>query len=268
MKPSVNRSDSANTKVLSKREGKKQINIAWNPKIVFQLALIAAMLLVFFVMNVTIEVDAPQKVSKPWVFDEPPVRDYDVEPDNSKPKASKPSKPRDIAKKQPRVIQNVINVLPDDAPEMPEDDLAHTDMPTAPGISTPTTTKVEVSKGDAPINTMKTVEFVPVFPGCERLEGNFAKQACMSEKIGRFIVNRFRTDKFDDKEFSGKQKIYVQFTIDKNGVVTDVLANAVHESLKNEAIRVVSTLPDMIPGIQGNSPVPVRYRIPIAFQFE
>jgi len=264
MKPSVNRSDSALSKVLSKREGKKQINIAWNPRIVFQLGLIAVMLLVFFAMNLTIEVSAPQPVTQGWILEEPPVKEYEILKDEPKVKVKVKSKA--IAKVQPRVIQKVINVIPDATTDIPETNVSNTEVPKGASITTATTP--EVPKSTTGINTMKTIEFVPVFPGCGDLDGNFAKQACMSEKIGAFIVKKFRADKFEGSEFTGKQRIYVQFTIDKYGVVTNVKANAAHESLKKEAIRVVTTLPEMIPGIQGNSPVPVRYRIPIVFQFE
>ena len=58
------------------------------------------------------------------------------------------------------------------------------------------------------------------------------------------------------------------FKIDKNGDITDVQARAPHVRLQEEAIRVVKSLPKMIPGKQRGRAVGVNYSIPIAFKVE
>ena len=66
----------------------------------------------------------------------------------------------------------------------------------------------------------------------------------------------------------GRQRITVEFKIDKTGHITDVRARAPHPRLEKEAISVVQSLPKMIPGKQRGKPVGVLYMLPILFQVE
>jgi protein TonB len=50
--------------------------------------------------------------------------------------------------------------------------------------------------------------------------------------------------------------------------VVDVKAIAQHQSLIKEASRVISKLPKMTPGKQGNTNVDVIYRVPIRFNID
>ena len=93
------------------------------------------------------------------------------------------------------------------------------------------------------------IENVPVFPGCER-GNNENKRKCMSEKIARFVQNKFNTDLAGDLGLTGRQRISVIFKIDKNGNVTGIRARAPHPRLEKEAIRVINLLPKMKPGKQ------------------
>jgi protein TonB len=62
-------------------------------------------------------------------------------------------------------------------------------------------------------------------------------------------------------------KAYVQFIVEKDGTITNIdVVNDIHSSLKKEAIRVVSKMPNWKPGKQGNKPVRVRYTLPINFE--
>ena len=59
-----------------------------------------------------------------------------------------------------------------------------------------------------------------------------------------------------------------KYTFDKTGNITDVQARAPHKRLQEEAIRVVKSLPKMIPGKQRGRAVGVKYSLPIAFKVE
>ena len=65
---------------------------------------------------------------------------------------------------------------------------------------------------------------------------------------------------------SGIKKIFIQFTIDKNGNITNIKIRAPHKSLEKEALRVMNLLPKMTPGMQRDKPVNVRYVQPIIFK--
>lgn len=57
----------------------------------------------------------------------------------------------------------------------------------------------------------------------------------------------------------------MQFKIDKSGNVSEIEASAKHDKLKNEAIKVVNKIPQMIPGKQKDKAVEVMYSLPIVF---
>ena len=64
-------------------------------------------------------------------------------------------------------------------------------------------------------------------------------------------------------------KVYVQFVVDRDGSVNNVVvARGVDPSLDQEAIRVVKQLPKWKPGKQRGKPVRVSYTVPINFQLQ
>ena len=112
------------------------------------------------------------------------------------------------------------------------------------------------------------IENVPVYPGCESANGNAAKKKCMSDKINKFVNKKFDTELANELGLEGRQRISVQFKIDKNGNITDVRARAPHPRLEQEAVKVVKALPKMTPGRQRGQAVGVLYALPILFQVQ
>jgi protein TonB len=111
------------------------------------------------------------------------------------------------------------------------------------------------------------IEDVPIFPGCKGSKAEL--KACLQDKITKHVNRKFNSDLASDLGLSpGVKKIFVMFKIDKNGNITDVMARAPHNRLRDEAIRVVQSLPKMIPGKQRGRPVGVKYSLPIAFKVE
>jgi protein TonB len=124
---------------------------------------------------------------------------------------------------------------------------------------------VEEEIADVPF---AVIENVPIYPGCENESGNEAKKKCMSEQIQRFVQKKFNTELANDLGLDGRQRISVQFKIDKSGNVVDVRARAPHPKLEQEAVSVVKSLPKMTPGKQRGKAVGVLYALPILFQVE
>ncbi|MCH4553280.1 energy transducer TonB [Aestuariibaculum lutulentum] len=104
---------------------------------------------------------------------------------------------------------------------------------------------------------------VPVYPGCENSLANNGKKRCMSENVTAFVSQKYNTSFIKDIGLNGVQKIYVMFKIDKTGNVINIRAKAKHGGLEAEAIRVVSLLPRMKPGIVRGKLVTVPYSLPI-----
>lgn len=69
------------------------------------------------------------------------------------------------------------------------------------------------------------------------------------------------------KENGVSGRVTLQFTVDKDGSVTNVVVvRGVDASLDREAVRVVSSSPKWTPGRQRDKPVKVRYTFPVVFQ--
>jgi len=124
---------------------------------------------------------------------------------------------------------------------------------------------VEEEIADVPF---AVIENVPIYPGCEGEKSNDAKKRCMSSKISEFINKKFDTNLASDLGLEGRQRIAVQFKIDKSGRVVDVRARAPHPMLEREAMDVVQSLPNMTPGKQRGKPVGVLYSLPIVFDIQ
>jgi Zn-dependent protease with chaperone function len=110
------------------------------------------------------------------------------------------------------------------------------------------------------------VEDVPVFVGCENLSTNEERKECMSRQISQFVNKNFNTGLGKQLNLKGVNRVIAQFRIDRTGEVVDVKARASHPALQEEAIRVISELPQMQPGKQDGKDISVMYSLPIVFQ--
>ncbi|MEZ4875798.1 MAG: energy transducer TonB [Flavobacteriaceae bacterium] len=127
---------------------------------------------------------------------------------------------------------------------------------------------VDVDEEEIEYVPFAVIEDVPIYPGCESAPNNNERKKCMEEKIMNFVQERFNVELAGDLGLEGRQRISVQFQIDKNGNVSNVRARAPHPKLEEEAQRVINSLPKMIPGKQRGKPVGVLYALPILFQVE
>jgi TonB family protein len=78
-------------------------------------------------------------------------------------------------------------------------------------------------------------------------------------------INNFMMKKY---EGSGVHKIYVQFSVDNDGSVTDAkVKNNGEKALEKDAVRLVRNSPKWTPGYQKGNPVKVRFTFPIIYVF-
>lgn len=127
--------------------------------------------------------------------------------------------------------------------------------------------EVEEEEEIAPV-PFAVIEDVPIYPGCEVFTSNDERKACLAEHVMKYVQQGFNTELASELGLEGKQRISVQFKIDKKGNVVDVRARAPHPRLEEEAIKLVGSLPQMIPGKQRGKPVGVLYALPILFKVE
>ncbi len=110
------------------------------------------------------------------------------------------------------------------------------------------------------------IDVVPAYQGCNQSQSSDLVRKCTSNKIKEFVNANFNTNLGKELDLEGVNRVYVRFTIGKDGVIKDVQARAPHPDLQEEAIRVVKSLPKMQPGMQDGKPVNVLYSLPIVFK--
>jgi hypothetical protein len=105
---------------------------------------------------------------------------------------------------------------------------------------------------------------VPVYPNCSGDQTTLRK--CLQNNITHFVSTNFNAKLGTKLGLSpGLKRIFVMFTINKEGNITNIRARAPHIKLQEEAIRVIKLLPKMMPGKQDGKKVNVKYSLPIAF---
>ncbi|WP_117881798.1 energy transducer TonB [Aureibaculum luteum] len=109
------------------------------------------------------------------------------------------------------------------------------------------------------------IEDAPIFPGCK---GNKAAlKKCLQEKIMKHVGKNFDVNLTNELGLeAGKKRVIVLFSIDRTGNISKVQARGPHARLEKEAIRVVNSLPKMIPAKQRGIPVGVKYTLPITLE--
>ncbi|NNC70878.1 MAG: hypothetical protein HKN90_08670 [Flavobacteriaceae bacterium] len=112
------------------------------------------------------------------------------------------------------------------------------------------------------------IQKAPIFPGCETL-GENSRRHCLQQGISQYISQNFNRSILDSLELEpGKKRIYTQFIFGKDGHIYQVRARSSHKKLEEEAVRVVSLLPKMAPGVHHGRKVNVKYTMPIIFLVE
>lgn len=166
----------------------------------------------------------------------------------------------------PQQLTEEVEIIDDDIDEE-ETDIAPTEVDEDAIVEV---ADIEVADEEEPIDdyNILSVEEVPVFPGCESAGNNEAKRECFSEKVNRIVNRTFDSELGSELGLSGLYRIYVSFKIEKDGSVSIIGARGPHPKLEQEAIRVVKTFPEMIPGKQGGKPVGVTYSLPITLRVQ
>jgi bla regulator protein BlaR1 len=115
----------------------------------------------------------------------------------------------------------------------------------------------EVEEITESVSFMK-IEKAPTFPGCDS-----GDKDCFSKMIKKHFSRNFDSKLPNGLGLSaGKKRVFVGFKVDVNGDVIDVKVRAPHSEIKEEVLRVMSSLPKIMPGKQDGVKVAVSYTIP------
>lgn len=244
---------------------KHAANLRRNPTLHFQIGLILALLVTIFFMEVRMP-ETAYKIPDREYDNEDDVWDHSFQVETTVVEVPIP-KIEEPAPVQPQ--------LPDEVKAVDDDfdiieSVINGDSDTTPDEILPDPAGVPYVEIPVEVEAVPffRIEEVPLFPGCEGLDSNEERKACMSTKIKKFVNKKFDTDLGDELGLTGINRIFVQFTVDKTGTVTNIQSRAPHDKLEEEAQRVINLLPQMKPGKQRSVPVGVIYSLPITFKVE
>ncbi len=122
---------------------------------------------------------------------------------------------------------------------------------------------------DSDINEvpLSIVETVPLFPGCSESASDREQRECFQQKIQEHIAVNFSYPEIA-QEMGIQGRVFVQFTINKSGFITDLQTRGPDKNLEIEANRIIGLLPRIKPGKQKGKPVNVPFSIPITFKLD
>ena len=104
------------------------------------------------------------------------------------------------------------------------------------------------------------IDKAPTFPGCDT-----GDKDCFSKMVQKHFSRNFDAKLPNSLGLSaGTKRVFIGFKVDVNGDIVYVQARAPHIKIKEEVIRVMRSLPKMIPGEQDGKNVAVNYNIPFA----
>ena len=108
------------------------------------------------------------------------------------------------------------------------------------------------------------IEKAPTFPGCDA-----GDKGCFSLMVQKYFAANFDADMPNKLGLSaGKKRVFIGFRVDVNGAVVGVKVRAPHPKLTAEVLRVMRSLPKMVPGQQDGKPVAVSFTIPFTLLIE
>lgn len=109
-----------------------------------------------------------------------------------------------------------------------------------------------------------TVEHVPVFPGCEDAVD---RRACFQKSMQKHIGKNFNYPR-EAQERGVQGRVNIMFLIGADGSIRNIAKRGPDKLLEDEAVRIISNLPRMIPGSHEGENVDVPFSIPITFKLQ
>ncbi|WP_421752278.1 energy transducer TonB [Croceimicrobium sp.] len=112
------------------------------------------------------------------------------------------------------------------------------------------------------------VETVPIFPGCESFETNDERKTCFQTQLLQYVSQNFVYSE-TARRLKIEGRVIVSFVVEKNGQVSNVqVLRSVDPYLDNEAIRVISGLPQIEPAKQRGKAVRMSFVVPIKIELK
>lgn len=121
------------------------------------------------------------------------------------------------------------------------------------GVNAQKTTYSRSSKNQATIIDPVQFEYMPKFPGGEKV-------------FWKFLSQNLKWPKSDDGEAYGR--VIISFIVEKDGRLTSFkVERSLGKDFDAEALRVLRKSPKWVPGVHNGKPVRCGYTVPINFMF-
>lgn len=108
---------------------------------------------------------------------------------------------------------------------------------------------------------------MPFYKNCENADEN-ARKSCTEEEMYKHFRKTLKIPELIKSMGSAEYTAHVYFEVNKKGQVKNVKvlnSGRIHPLLEAEAIKAVSTLPELIPAVNHGKEVAIYYSIPIKF---
>ena len=163
----------------------------------------------------------------------------------------------------PPVLTQEIEVVENDKP-VEEVLIGNTDPsdPTPPAL--PESIPVVEDENPEIVVPFAVIEDKPLFQECKNVPRS-EQMSCFKEHLDKHVKNNFRYPQAAlDMGIEGR--VNVSFRINTDGTITILGVRGTDRILEDEAKRIISTIPKLIPGKQRNKPTAVTFAYPINFK--
>ena len=126
--------------------------------------------------------------------------------------------------------------------------------------------KEDKTNTDEPLDMKKfeVLEKQPRFESCPDTT-NSEIQQCTNNKVQKHISRNYDSSIGEQFGVETKIRTYVMFSINKEGIITNVRTKGPNKFLALEAKRVVYGIPKMVPGLINGEPISVPYTLPVTY---
>lgn len=129
-----------------------------------------------------------------------------------------------------------------------------------------TNLKTEVKKSKV---IYEVLDKEPVYKGCNPKATNKKLRACFNEKLRKLVLKKIDPTEFNNIGLEKrKHTITIDFVIDRNGEIKDVVVNHTNEIIKESLLRFANSIEIKRGGFNNGNFVETNYRIPISFRIE
>ena len=155
---------------------------------------------------------------------------------------------QDIVKKLPKMIPGKVNGEPSSFP-----------------FKLPITYRMPSDSDQSnEVFLLDSVEWAPLFPGCEDMNSDDSK-TCFKEKVDKHFKKYLKFPKKAKDIVAAESIVFVEIIVENDGKIYDITILG-PDVFRKETERVIKKLPLMEPGLNNDLPIAVSYTIPVVFK--